>query len=64
VFAWHWHPTRTPQKPYPHLHVRSEHRLLGLALKNLHMPTGRVSFEEVVRFLIDELRVVPTRTDW
>lgn len=64
VFAWHWHPSRTPQRAYPHLHVRSEHRLLGLALKNLHIPTGRVSFEEVVRFLIDELRVVPVRDDW
>jgi hypothetical protein len=64
VFAWHWHPERMPRKAYPHLHVRSEHRLLGLALKNLHIPTGRVSFEEVVRFLVDELRVVPSREDW
>jgi hypothetical protein len=38
--------------------------LLGLALKNLHIPTSRVSFEEIVRFLIEELRVIPTRDDW
>jgi hypothetical protein len=64
VFAWHWHPVNTPQKVYPHLHVRSEHRLLRLALKNLHIPTGRASLEEVVRLLVDELRVEPARTDW
>ncbi len=64
VFAWHWHPVRTPTRPYPHLHVRTEHRLLGLALKNLHIPTGRASFEEVVRFVVEELRAEPLRDDW
>jgi hypothetical protein len=64
LMEWHWHPLRTPQRPEPHLHVRSQHRLLGLDLPTLHIPTGRVSFEEVVRFLIEEMRVVPTREDW
>ena len=64
VFAWHWHPVRTPERAYPHLHVRSEHRLLGLALKSLHLPTGRASFEEVVRFMIEELRAKPIQNDW
>jgi hypothetical protein len=37
---------------------------LGVSLSKLHIPTGRVSFEEVVRFLVEELRVVPIRADW
>jgi hypothetical protein len=51
VMGWHWHPLRTPDHVEPHVHVRVNHPLLGLALRKLHIPTGRVSFEEVVRFL-------------
>jgi hypothetical protein len=33
-------------------------------MSRLHIPTGRVSFEQVVRFLVDDLEVVPQRHDW
>src|SRR5258708_2374085 len=49
LIAWHWHHiTRTA----PHLHVGDEHT--EFAWK--HIPTGRVSFEEAVRFSISQLR--------
>jgi hypothetical protein len=51
--AWHWHPGTSGE---PHLHVRTEHPALG-RLARLHLPTGHVSFESVVRFLIDDLGV-------
>jgi hypothetical protein len=35
-----------------------------MTLHKLHLPTGRVSLEAVVRFLIDDLDVVPRRADW
>jgi hypothetical protein len=35
-----------------------------LTLHKLHLPTGRVSIEAVVRFLIEDLDVVPRRRDW
>jgi hypothetical protein len=41
-----------------------DHPFLGVTLARLHIPTGRVAFEEVVRLLITELRVEPNRDDW
>jgi len=51
--AWHWHPGTSRE---PHVHVRTEHPALG-RLARLHLPTARVSFESVVRFLIGDLGV-------
>jgi hypothetical protein len=64
VLAWHWHPLTTPERPAPHVHVRVEQPLLGTTLSKLHIPSGRVSFEEVIRFLIDDFHVEPARDDW
>ncbi|WP_156100800.1 hypothetical protein [Thermorudis peleae] len=33
-------------------------------VRELHIPTGYVSLEAVVRFLIDGLSVAPQRFDW
>jgi hypothetical protein len=63
--TWHWHPM--PQlsgddAPWPHVHVYGERDTL--TLHKLHLPTGRVPLEAVVRFLILDLDVVPRRADW
>ena len=57
---WHWHPPRVPQ---PHIHMVVSHSTLT-SINKLHVPTGRVSFESVLRFIISELRVKPIRRDW
>ncbi len=57
---WHWHPY---SKPQPHLHVAGAHAAVG-PLDRLHLPTSRVSFEAIVRFLIQDLGVAPQRDDW
>jgi hypothetical protein len=55
VVQFHWHPgTRVD---YPHIQVRSRTGLVDV--QGRHIPSGRVSFESVVRFLIDELKVDP-----
>jgi hypothetical protein len=64
VLAWHWHPLTTPDRPAPHMHVTADIRQLGTKLSKLHIPSGRVAFEEVVRFLIADLGVTPSRDDW
>lgn len=64
LIGWHWHPKTTPDRPDPHVHVRASHSALGVTLGKLHLPTGRVAFEEIVTFLILELTVVPARNDW
>jgi hypothetical protein len=53
VFGWHWHPASKQSKvAYPHLHVPS-----ALSHKSKHIPTGRISLEDVVLFGFDELGV-------
>lgn len=56
LIAWHWHPKTSP---YPHVHVSG-----GLLGKSAHVPTGRVSIESVMRFLIDDLGVPKRRDDY
>lgn len=55
LLAWHWHPD---SRPDPHVHVGAA------GLRGLHVPTGRVSFEEVLRFFITEMGLRPARSDW
>jgi hypothetical protein len=65
IAAWHWHPTTTrpdDKSQWPHLHAHGARETL--ALHKLHLPTGRVSIEAVVRFLIEDLDVTPQRSDW
>lgn len=64
LVAWHWHPLTTPERPGPHVHVRVDHPALGHPLPELHIPSGRVSFEDIVVFLVDDLDVRAARNDW
>ena len=47
---------------WPHIHAYGTHE--SEELHKLHPPTGRVSIEAAVRFLIEDLGVVPRRADW
>jgi hypothetical protein len=63
--AWHWHPMTQLSEddaPWPHLHAYGARD--ALTLHKLHLPTGRVALEAVVRFLVSDLGVVPRRADW
>lgn len=64
LIGWHWHPPTTPDRPEPHTHVRVELDSLGVSLPRLHIPSGRVPFEEVVRFAIADLGAAHARDDW
>jgi hypothetical protein len=59
LFAWHWHPTNRPEC---HLHIKAH--VGKVDLHRRHLPTARVSLEEVLRFLIQECGVRPARDDW
>ena len=56
--GWHWHPGGSSPWRQPHLHVA------GGRFGECHLPTGRVSLEEVLRLLLAELDVRPLRDDW
>jgi hypothetical protein len=65
IAAWHWHPATVEQEDrahWPHVHAYGDRETM--TLHKLHLPTGRVSIEALVRFLIDDLDVTPRRTDW
>lgn len=53
IVSWHWHPANYPS---PHVHVEGGY--YG------HIPTGRVTFESVIRFMLEELEVIPARSSW
>ncbi len=64
AIASHWHPhVGRGLIPFPHLHVGGSTAPIDIG-NGKHVPTGRVSVEAVIRFLITELHVRPLRADW
>lgn len=61
LYDWHWHPFGKSNFYEPHAHTYSTDPLLP---PRAHIPTGRVSLEQVIRFVIDQLGVEPLRNDW
>lgn len=57
MFAWHWHPNQWPDT---HMHVNAQ-LSNGMKLDGRHIPTARIAFEEVLRFLIAECEVEPAK---
>jgi hypothetical protein len=51
--AWHWHPT-VARKPEPHAHSKSQHPDIP-DFDQLHIPTSRIFFEDILLFLHEEL---------
>lgn len=71
IFTYHWKPesTTTPLEREPHIHlgssvVANDVVLMRKQFSKLHIPTGRVSIESVVRFLIGEIKVQPIVNEW
>lgn len=65
VLAFHWHPSGNPHAADPHMHVgSSELNPGGVLSRKTHIPTARMSVENVLRFCIQELGVRPLRDDW
>jgi hypothetical protein len=60
LFAWHWHPLIRPES---HLHIGAPHKT-ATDLHKKHVPAGRVSFEEVLLFLIHEMDAVPAKESY
>lgn len=64
VLAYHWHPDDTPDVPFPHLHIGSGAGDLRARFSKYHLPTGRVTVEDVVLLAVREFGVEPLRRDW
>jgi hypothetical protein len=67
LVGFHYHPELNEDPVlYPHVHAyaNKDDRYLSLGLHRRHIPSGRVALEDVVHWLIDELKVKPLRDDW
>ena len=71
IIAFHWHPTGLSNVSDPHLHLSSRLNPIEMGrnqepldLADMHIPTGFVTLEDVVRLLITEFGVTPHRDDW
>lgn len=61
ILSFQWHPRGVGALPYPHIHLRGAARE---ELREAHIPTGRVSLEEFLRFGIEAFELRTRRTDW
>jgi hypothetical protein len=61
VAAYHWHP-QSGRITWPHVHVYGARD--SLTLHKLHLPTGCIPVESIVRFLVEDLGVQPLRPNW
>lgn len=62
VLAYHWHPAGRRHGTTPHLHLGV--RLDSIDPSKVHLPTGVVPLQDVLRFAIADLEVEPLRDDW
>jgi hypothetical protein len=63
ILAFHWHP-QGQKSNSPHLHISSGAGSLIPELQRAHIPTGEVSLEDVLAFVIRDFNVRPHRTDY
>ncbi len=77
LLEFHWHPNKInpttleiviPSKTekviqIPHIHIYANNNYLK-DLRKKHIPSGRVAFEDVLSFLVNDLKIVPSREDW
>ncbi|MBA2453355.1 MAG: hypothetical protein H0V47_09300 [Chloroflexia bacterium] len=77
LLSYHWHPSGVSPVTHPHLDLTSRVRPFeiddpanpsrkptSISFSDMHIPTGPVLFEHVIRLLIEEFGVVPLRPDW
>ncbi len=72
LVGWHYHPDLDVAFPHVHVYDKTDEaqKMAGckpFMLNGMHMPSGRVSLEEVIKFAIIELEVIPEKKraeDW
>jgi hypothetical protein len=65
LFGAHWHPTTPGPHREPHIHLpEAVVSSTGVFLAREPLFTGRMTFEEIIRFSIRNLQAVPMHDDW
>jgi hypothetical protein len=64
LLAYHWHPQGASRYTSPHLHLGAGAEIAFAPLHRVHLPTGRIAVEELLRIAITEFGARPRRGDW
>ena len=65
IIAAHWHPESSSPVTTPHWHIGAAALTPeGVYLTRAHIPSPRVSFEQMIRFMIEQMEVNPHTQDW
>ena len=64
ILSYHWHPLGNSRISRPHLHLEQGALVSRPDIRDSHLPTGPLSINDFLRFLIEELSVEPDRLDW
>jgi hypothetical protein len=63
LIAFHWHPAGESSVTSPHAHLGPGARIDHERLREAHLPSGRISIEQVLKLAID-LGAETLRPDW
>jgi len=64
ILSYHWHPDTPNSVGFPHMHLGAGTGMARRELFRAHLPTGRITLEDMVRLTIIEFGVQPYRDDW
>jgi len=64
ILGYHWHPEGVSPFTMPHLHLGTGAKVGLPELDDAHLPTGRISVEQFLRFVIETFDVKARRRDW
>ena len=65
ILAYHWHPGPRGFMQAPHVHLGSGAQIgFDPLITKAHLPTGYVTLKEIIRFLIEDLSVLPRQRNW
>lgn len=65
IVAFHWSGRGNGEVPFAHMHLGHANTVSDPFIgPKAHIPTGRVAIEDVIYFLIKELRIHPGTDDW
>jgi hypothetical protein len=64
ILSYQWHPSVPNSVTFPHLHLGHGAGIGRPEFYGAHLPTGRVTLEDVVRLLIEHFGIPPARDDW
>ena len=64
LLAFQWHPIGPSAVTTPHVHLSYGLGIQRTEFMGIHVPTGRVAAEDVLRMLIRDLSIKARRADW